>query len=257
LQFHVAAEAPGVWPPKPGGGTAAARRASVENSGQGVPSPDVKNMLKRVTFFHEDPRNGSGESPASGGGRNREADFHGQKRSNETHASTTDPEARLYREAAGYVASALVAARMFWGLLGSRYARFTQFVRPPSTVVAYVTAILLGSERRYIGHNPAGGAMILALLAAIVATATTGWLLTALSGVIAGTDPVLVLADEPTGNLDEKSARNAIALLRRLCREREKTVLLVTHDLPFAQSADRTFQLRAGVLTKAPDHAAT
>jgi ABC-type lipoprotein export system ATPase subunit len=70
-------------------------------------------------------------------------------------------------------------------------------------------------------------------------------------------DPVLVLADEPTGNLDEKSARNAIALLRRLCREREKTVLLVTHDLPVAQSADRTFQLRAGVLTKAHDHAAT
>src|SRR5579863_4323731 len=42
------------------------------------------------------PKDGSGEPPA-GGGRNREADFHGQKRSNETHASTTDPEARLYR----------------------------------------------------------------------------------------------------------------------------------------------------------------
>jgi cytochrome b len=67
---------------------------------------------------------------------------------------------------------------MFWGLLGSRYARFTQFVRPPSTVAAYVTAILSGSERRYVGHNPAGGAMIVVLLAAIIATATTGWLLT-------------------------------------------------------------------------------
>jgi transposase len=47
------------------------------------------------------PKDGSGDPPASGGGRNAEADFHGQKRSNETHASTTDPEARLYRKGAG------------------------------------------------------------------------------------------------------------------------------------------------------------
>src|SRR5688572_18036765 len=49
----------------------------------------------------EDPGNGSGEPPAQGCGRNAEADFHGQKRSNETHASTTDPEARLYRKGQG------------------------------------------------------------------------------------------------------------------------------------------------------------
>src|ERR1700677_4844348 len=47
------------------------------------------------------PKDGSGEPPGSGGGRNCEADFHGQKRSNETHASTTDPEARLYRKGPG------------------------------------------------------------------------------------------------------------------------------------------------------------
>jgi hypothetical protein len=47
------------------------------------------------------PRDGSDDPPPSGGGRNREADFHGQKRSNETHASTTAPEARLYRKGPG------------------------------------------------------------------------------------------------------------------------------------------------------------
>ena len=47
------------------------------------------------------PKDGSDEPPASGGGRNREADFHGQKRSNATHASTVDPEARLYRKGPG------------------------------------------------------------------------------------------------------------------------------------------------------------
>ncbi len=47
------------------------------------------------------PRDGSGEPPVPGGGRNAEADFHGQKRTNHTHASATDPEARLYRKGKG------------------------------------------------------------------------------------------------------------------------------------------------------------
>jgi transposase len=44
------------------------------------------------------PKQGRDEPPADGGGRNQETDFHGEKRSNDTHASTTDPEARLYRK---------------------------------------------------------------------------------------------------------------------------------------------------------------
>jgi IS5 family transposase len=47
------------------------------------------------------PTDGPNEPPADGGGRNQEMDFHGQRRSNETHASTTDPEARLYRKGPG------------------------------------------------------------------------------------------------------------------------------------------------------------
>jgi transposase len=47
------------------------------------------------------PKDGSGEPPGQGGGRNAEADFHGQKRSNDTHVSTTDPDARLYRKGKG------------------------------------------------------------------------------------------------------------------------------------------------------------
>jgi transposase len=47
------------------------------------------------------PKDGSGEPPVQGGGRNAEADFHGQKRSNDSHASTTDPDARLYRKGKG------------------------------------------------------------------------------------------------------------------------------------------------------------
>ena len=65
-----------------------------------------------------------------------------------------------------------------WGFVGPRYARFAQFVRSPKTVIDYLRAIKDGSERRYVGHNPAGGAMIVVLLAAMAATAVSGWLLT-------------------------------------------------------------------------------
>ncbi len=47
------------------------------------------------------PKDGPAEPPAGAGGRNAEADFHGQKRSNDTHASTTDPDARLYKKGKG------------------------------------------------------------------------------------------------------------------------------------------------------------
>jgi cytochrome b len=80
--------------------------------------------------------------------------------------------------ASGYVAGALVALRVAWGFLGPRYARFAQFVHSPGAVIAYLKAIKDGSERRYIGHNPAGGAMIVVLLVAMAATAVSGWLLT-------------------------------------------------------------------------------
>jgi hypothetical protein len=61
----------------------------------------MKSLRPKSLSSGEDPRNDAGEPPAAGGGRNREADFHGQKRTNETHASTTDPDARLYRKGPG------------------------------------------------------------------------------------------------------------------------------------------------------------
>jgi hypothetical protein len=61
----------------------------------------MKSFRPKSLSSGEDPRNGAGDPPDAGGGRNKEADFHGQKRSNATHASTTDPEARLYRKGPG------------------------------------------------------------------------------------------------------------------------------------------------------------
>lgn len=52
--------------------------------------------------------------------------------------------------------------RLLWGLVGTRYARFSDFVHRPSTVLAYAREMPAGKPRYYLGHNPLGGVMILA-----------------------------------------------------------------------------------------------
>ncbi|MFD2174812.1 cytochrome b/b6 domain-containing protein [Rhodobacter lacus] len=87
-------------------------------------------------------------------------------------------EVQPLHEFCGYTAAALVAVRVLWGIFGSRYARFSQFVQGPRAVVAYLKDMIAGRERRYLGHNPAGAAMIVALLVSMAGTTGTGWLMT-------------------------------------------------------------------------------
>lgn len=81
-------------------------------------------------------------------------------------------------EWAGLAAAALIGFRLFWGLVGPKYARFTQFVRGPKAVSKYTATLLAGKEPRYIGHNPLGGLMVLALIAGLAGTAFSGWMMT-------------------------------------------------------------------------------
>ena len=62
-------------------------------------------------------------------------------------------------------------------------------------------------------------------------------------------DPALLLADEPTGNLDDQSVQRVIGLLTSAVRERGNTLLLVTHERDTAQTADKCLELRGGVIT--------
>jgi cytochrome b len=71
-----------------------------------------------------------------------------------------------------------VAARIVWGFAGTYHARFANFVPTPRAFAEYARAMVAGRERRYLGHNPVGGAMIIALLVLLTATGVTGWLLT-------------------------------------------------------------------------------
>lgn len=62
------------------------------------------------------------------------------------------------------------------------------------------------------------------------------------------TNPKIILADEPTGNLDTKTGREIIGLMKRLNREKGQTFIVVTHDPRIAEEADRTIYLRDGLL---------
>ena len=85
-------------------------------------------------------------------------------------------ESRGLHEAAGYVALGLILLRIAWGFVGPTHARFSSFVRPPAAVAAYLIDMLHRRARRYVGHNPAGGAMIAILMALVATAAGSGWL---------------------------------------------------------------------------------
>jgi cytochrome b len=76
--------------------------------------------------------------------------------------------------AAGYTVLALIGARLVWGVIGTRYARWSNFVRGPRATLAYLADVRRGRAARYLGHNPAGAAMIMALLLGLTVTALSG-----------------------------------------------------------------------------------
>jgi cytochrome b len=75
----------------------------------------------------------------------------------------------------GYTFAGLIAFRLVWGFIGSRYARFASFVTGPGPVARYLGSILTFRPEHHVGHNPAGGWAVLALLGLGLATALSGY----------------------------------------------------------------------------------
>jgi cytochrome b len=75
----------------------------------------------------------------------------------------------------GYTMAGLVVFRIIWGIVGSRYARFSSFVRGPSATYQYLKSLVGTRPEHHVGHNPAGAVAIVGLLALILITAFSGW----------------------------------------------------------------------------------
>jgi len=82
---------------------------------------------------------------------------------------------RLVHVTLGYTMAGLVAFRVVWGFIGTRHARFTDFVRGPGAALRYLRSVVRGQPEHHTGHNPAGALAVVALLVLTVVTVVTGW----------------------------------------------------------------------------------
>jgi cytochrome b len=90
----------------------------------------------------------------------------------------TADELQSLHEVAGSAAAALIGLRLVLGVGGTRYARFSQFIRSPKQILLYAGDLLRHKEPRYLGHNPLGAAMVGVLLSMVGGIAFTGWMQT-------------------------------------------------------------------------------
>ena len=82
---------------------------------------------------------------------------------------------RLVHVTLGYTMAGLVGFRILWGWAGTRYARFSSFVRGPEAVARYIRGIVRGQPDHHTGHNPAGAIAIMALLGLTIFVTASGW----------------------------------------------------------------------------------
>lgn len=78
----------------------------------------------------------------------------------------------------GYAVLVILLLRIAWGFLGTPYARFAQFIRSPGATLGYARRLAAGRQARYLGHNPLGAWMIVALILTTLGICISGWLYT-------------------------------------------------------------------------------
>lgn len=89
---------------------------------------------------------------------------------------TSESEAlQMIHYAFGYSACALVLFRIIWGFIGTRYARFTQFMKGPAETIHHIKSLFTGNQHAGLGHNPVGALAMVALMVLILLIGVTGY----------------------------------------------------------------------------------
>jgi cytochrome b len=91
------------------------------------------------------------------------------------YLTAEDDHWRLVHVTFGYTMAGLVVFRIVWGFIGTRHARFTDFVRGPGAALRYLRSVVRGQPEHHTGHNPAGALAVVGLLVLTVMTVVTGW----------------------------------------------------------------------------------
>lgn len=76
---------------------------------------------------------------------------------------------------AGYLVFGLLLFRLVWGFIGNQYSRFSSFLCTPAASITYIKDVIALKPKRYLGHNPAGAAMIALLLLSLLITTVSGF----------------------------------------------------------------------------------
>lgn len=121
-----------------------------------------------------------------------------------------DEESSLHINS-GYVVLGLITFRVLWGLIGSHYARFDSFVYSPRTVIQHLKDLVAKKPKHYIGHNPAGGAMVIAMLFCLLVVSVSGLKVYAIEeglGPLAGGSPALTVISPAYADDDEDDDRD-------------------------------------------------
>lgn len=125
-------------------------------------------------------------------------------------------------KAVGYVIAGALAIRVVWGFIGTTHARFADFAPSPTRLRDYLVALAQGREPRMLGHNPAGAAMMLTLMALLAAVSLTGWMMSL--DAFWGADWLEELHDSLANAILVLAAIHAAAALFESWRHRENLV---------------------------------